>query len=89
MDLSAYRIVQEAVTNAMKYAARSRTHVLVRYCPDAVELEISDDGPGAGAPAGAGHGLAGMRERASLYGGVLEAGPRAERGFAVRARLPR
>ncbi|MGH8970396.1 MAG: sensor histidine kinase [Actinomycetes bacterium] len=89
LDLSAYRIVQEAVTNAMRYAATSRTQVLVRYCPDAVELEISDDGPGSTAPAGAGHGLAGMRERASLYGGVLEAGPRAERGFAVRARLPR
>jgi signal transduction histidine kinase len=89
LDLSAYRIVQEAVTNAMRYAGKSRTEVLVRYCPDAVELEISDDGPGLGVPAGAGHGLAGMRERASLYGGVLEAGPRAVRGFAVRARLPR
>jgi signal transduction histidine kinase len=89
LDLSAYRIVQEAVTNAMRYAAKSRTNVLVRYCPDAVELEISDDGPGSTVPGGAGHGLAGMRERASLYGGVLEAGPRAERGFAVRARLPR
>jgi signal transduction histidine kinase len=89
LDLSAYRIVQEAVTNAMRYAGKSRTEVLVRYCSDAVELEIRDDGPGLGVPAGAGHGLAGMRERASLYGGVLEAGPRAERGFAVRARLPR
>lgn len=89
LDLSAYRIVQEAVTNAMRYAGKSRTEVLVRYCSDAVELEISDDGPGQTIPAGAGHGLAGMRERASLYGGVLEAGPRAVRGFAVRARLPR
>lgn len=89
LDLSAYRIVQEAVTNAMRYAGKSRTDVLVRYCPDAVELEISDDGPGLTVHSGAGHGLAGMRERASLYGGVLEAGPRAERGFAVRARLPR
>ena len=89
LDLSAYRIVQEAVTNAMRYAARSRTQVLVRYCPDALELEISDDGPGSAAPAGVGHGLAGMRERASLFGGVLEAGPRAGQGFAVRARLPR
>jgi signal transduction histidine kinase len=89
LDLSAYRIVQEALTNALRYAGTSRTDVRVRYCPDAVELEISDDGPGLTAPAGAGHGLAGMRERASLYGGVLEAGPRVERGFAVRARLPR
>jgi signal transduction histidine kinase len=89
LDLSAYRIVQEAVTNAMRYAGKSRTDVLVRYCPDAVELEISDDGPGLIVHPGAGHGLAGMRERASLYGGVLEAGPRAERGFAVRVRLPR
>jgi signal transduction histidine kinase len=89
LDLSAYRIVQEAVTNAIRYAGKSRTDVLVRYGPDAVELEIRDDGPGSTAPAGNGHGLAGMRERASLYGGVLEAGPRAGHGFAVRARLPR
>ena len=89
LDLSAYRIVQEAVTNAMRYAGSSRTLVVVRYCRDAVELEISDDGPGLTVPGGAGHGLAGMRERASLYGGVLEAGPRAGRGFVVRARLPR
>jgi signal transduction histidine kinase len=89
LDLSAYRIVQEAVTNAMKYAGKARTEVLVRYCLGAVELEISDDGPGPTVPAGVGHGLAGMRERASLYGGLLEAGPRPERGFSVRVRLPR
>jgi signal transduction histidine kinase len=89
LDLSAYRIVQEAVTNAMRYAGTAHTEVFVRYCPDAIELEISDDGPGDTPGVGAGHGLAGMRERASLYGGTLEAGPRTQQGFAVRARLPR
>jgi len=89
LDLAAYRIVQEALTNAIRYAGKARTEVLVRYCPDAVELDISDDGIGRTAAVGSGHGLAGMRERASLYGGVLDAGPRPERGFAVHARLPR
>jgi len=89
LDLSAYRIVQEAVTNAIRYAGKADTDVLVRYCPDAVELDISDDGTRQTTSAGAGQGLVGMRERASLYGGVLEAGPRPERGFTVHARLPR
>ena len=89
LDLSAYRIVQEAVTNAIRYAGKAHTDVLVRYCPDAVELDISDEGTRQTTSAGAGQGLVGMRERASLYGGVLEAGPRPERGFTVHARLPR
>jgi len=92
LDLAAYRIVQEALTNVLKHADASRAAVRVGYCRDAIELEILDDGRGApanGHPAGAtGHGLIGMRERASLYGGVVEARPLPEGGFAVRARLP-
>ena len=92
VDLAAYRIVQEALTNVLKHATASHAVVRVGYRPDAIELEVLDDGHG---PLGAGHdgagtgqGLIGMRERASLYGGVVEARPRAEGGFAVRARLP-
>jgi signal transduction histidine kinase len=87
--LSAYRIVQEALTNALKHAGDARAEVRIRYSDEALELEVSDDGQGAGVRnGGRGHGLIGMRERAALYGGTLEAGPRAEHGFAVRARLP-
>ena len=92
VDLAAYRIVQEALTNVLKHATASHAVVRVGYRPDAIEVEVLDDGHG---PLGAGHdgtgtgqGLIGMRERASLYGGVVEARPRAEGGFAVRARLP-
>ena len=92
VDLAAYRIVQEALTNVLKHASASHAAVRVGYRPGAIELEVLDDGhgsPGAGnGGAGTGHRLIGMRERASLYGGVLEAGPRAGGGFAVRARLP-
>jgi signal transduction histidine kinase len=89
VDLSAYRIVQEALTNAMKHGGRCRARVVVRYGLDALELEIVDDGRGgAGAP-GAGRGLVGMRERVVLLGGELTAGPAADgRGFQVHARLP-
>ena len=92
VDLAAYRIVQEALTNVLKHASASHAVVRVGYRPDAIELEVLDDGRG---PLGGGHGgpgmgqgLIGMRERASLYGGVVEARPRAGGGFAVRARLP-
>jgi signal transduction histidine kinase len=93
VDLAAYRIAQEALTNVLKHAGRARAGVIVRYEPDAVHLEIVDDGRGAaaGAPAvranGTGHGLVGMRERAALYDGVLEAGPRAGGGYRVAATL--
>jgi signal transduction histidine kinase len=89
VDLSAYRIVQEALTNALRHAGPASARVLVRYAPDAVELEVVDDGqgpPAAGATGG--HGLIGMRERAHLFGGDLEAGPRAGGGYVVSARLP-
>ncbi|HEY8630649.1 MAG TPA: ATP-binding protein, partial [Gaiellaceae bacterium] len=88
VDLSAFRIVQEALTNALKHAGPAAAHVLVRYGEEELELEISDTGPGAGAGDGPGHGLIGMRERAALYGGEVVAGRRTEGGFAVRVRLP-
>ena len=88
VDLSAYRIVQEALTNALKHAGPARARVAVRYGRDEVELEISDDGPGAAAADGGGHGLVGMRERVSVYGGRLETGSRPDGGYAVKVRLP-
>ena len=90
VDLSAYRIVQEALTNALRHAGGASARVVLRYEPDAVELEIADDGPGPAEDleASGGHGLIGMRERIQLFGGELEAGPRPDGGFLVRARLP-
>ena len=92
VDLAAYRIVQEALTNVLKHATASQAAVRIGYRPDVIELEILDDGHGPLRPghdgAGPGQGLIGMRERAFLYGGEVEARPRAEGGFAVRARLP-
>ncbi len=90
VDLSAYRIVQEALTNTLRHANASRVRVRVRYGGQAVEIEVADDGvgPADGEPAVAGHGLIGMRERVALFGGELTAGPGATGGFTVRARLP-
>jgi signal transduction histidine kinase len=90
VDVSAYRIVQEALTNALRHAGPARAEVAVRYEHDAVEVEVADTGSAGGARAGAagGHGLAGMQERVAVFGGSFEAGPRRSGGFAVRARLP-
>ena len=92
VDLTAYRLVQEGLTNAIKHAAARHAEVRVRYGADHVEIEVCDDGRGTnGADPianGGGNGLVGMRERVSIYGGELEAGPRAEGGFRLRARLP-
>jgi len=90
LELSAYRIVQEALTNALKHAGEARATVHVRYTPDSLELEIVDDGGGRAIEpaAGGGHGLVGMRERVALYGGRFEASRRASGGFAVRVALP-
>ena len=88
IDLTAYRLVQEGLTNAIKHAGANRAEVLVRYADGQVELTVSDDGSGTGDGDGGGHGLVGMRERVSVYGGDLEAGPRPEGGFRLRAILP-
>lgn len=88
VDVSAYRIVQEALTNALKHAGPARARVTVRYTRDDLELEIVDDGTGNGSAGGTGHGLAGIRERVAVYGGELEAGQRPAGGYALRARLP-
>ena len=90
LDLSAYRIVQEALTNVVKHAGPATARVGVRYAPGEVAVEVVDDGrgPGAGSSGRGGHGIAGMRERAALYGGTLEAGPLPGGGFRVAARLP-
>lgn len=89
LDLSAYRIVQEALTNTLKHAGAVSAEVTVRYGSEVVELEISDTGTGGNGNAlGNGHGLVGMRERVAMFGGELETGRRAEGGFTVRARLP-
>jgi CheY-like chemotaxis protein len=82
--------VQEALTNTLKHAVPARAQVTLRYGDDALELEVIDDGGGGGPDpqAARGFGLAGMRERATLYGDVLEAGPRHEGSYASRARLP-
>ena len=90
VDLSAYRIVQEALTNTLKHAGKAQAWVTIRYLDEALEIEVLDDGRG-GSVAGfgrGGHGLAGMRERIDIFGGELLAGPREEGGFAIRARLP-
>jgi signal transduction histidine kinase len=97
VDLSAYRIVQEALTNIRKHAEPASARVRVRYDPRSLEIEVVDDGRGAawrdGAPDGGadgngGHGLIGMRERVALFGGQLEVGPQPAGGFRVAARLP-
>ena len=105
IELSAYRIVQEALTNALKHAGHARATVHVRYGPESLDLEVADDGApsqasragmtGAENPqdarrpaSGQGHGLVGMRERVSLYGGRFDARRSPAGGFVVRAKLP-
>lgn len=87
IDLSAYRIVQEGLTNALKHANASHADVTVRYRPDEVELNVADDGRGPETTNGAGHGLVGIRERVNIYGGEMSAGPRPGGGFLLTARL--
>ncbi len=90
VDISVYRIVQEALTNVLKHAGPARADVRIGCAAEAVTIEVTDNGagkPGHQAPPG-GHGLTGMRERAAVFGGELAAGPRPGGGYAVRARLP-
>ncbi len=91
LDVSAYRIIQEALTNSLKHSGALTTAVRVRYRPASLEIEVLDDGrdgPGQPIVGVGGHGLIGMRERASLHGGTLSAGPRPEGGFVVHATFP-
>ena len=89
VDLAAYRIVQEALTNVVKHAHAAEADVVIRYGPGALEVSVVDDGVGvAAAGNGGGHGLIGVRERVALYGGTVESGPRDAGGYELRARLP-
>lgn len=88
LDLTAYRLVQEGLTNALKHAHAEHAEVLLRYEPNALEIVVTDNGRGAAATTGDGHGLIGMRERVSVFGGELSAGPLDRGGFELRARLP-
>jgi signal transduction histidine kinase len=90
VDLCAYRIVQEGLTNVLKHAGPAQAEVLLGYAPQALAVEVRDDGRGLTQANGdgAGHGLIGMRERIALYGGELQTGPREGGGFEVRAQLP-
>jgi signal transduction histidine kinase len=88
IDLSAYRIVQEGLTNALKHARASNADVTVRYRRDEVQLEVRDDGIGSATSDGLGHGLVGMRERVKIYGGEMTAGTANGGGFVLSARLP-
>lgn len=88
VDMQAFRIVQEALTNVRKHAGPARASVDIDYSTDHVQVTVADDGRGASVPDGAGHGLVGMRERVSLVGGTLQAGPRPGGGWLVRATLP-
>jgi signal transduction histidine kinase len=91
VDVAAFRIVQEALTNVLRHAGRATASVRITYERDGLIVEVEDDGDGAaraGVSAGSGHGLTGMRERVRALGGELEAAPRDHSGFLVRARLP-
>jgi signal transduction histidine kinase len=90
VDLTAYRIIQEALTNSARHSGGANATVRLRHGEDALLIEVDDDGrpDGAGGSGGSGNGIAGMTERAAALGGTLEARPRADGGFAVRARLP-
>jgi len=96
VDLSAYRIIQEALTNTLRHAGDARARVFITYEPAALRLEVVDDGRnGTGALTGRsierkhdGRGLIGMRERVALFGGVIEVGPQAAGGYRVWARIP-
>jgi len=88
IDLSAYRIVQEGLTNALKHARAHRADVPLRYAPDELQIEVRDDGTGGGASNGPGYGLVGVGERVKIYGGTMTAGAAPDGGFVLGARLP-
>ncbi|MGI8862433.1 MAG: sensor histidine kinase [Gaiellaceae bacterium] len=88
VDVAAFRIIQESLTNALRYSNLADTAVTVAYKANSLTVEISDDGAPAPTPVRAGHGIAGMRERAQAVGGTLAAGSASDRGFCVRAEFP-
>jgi signal transduction histidine kinase len=88
IDLSAYRIVQEALTNALKHAHAGQADVTVRYRPDELSIEVRDNGEGSSSGDGLGHGLVGIRERVKIYGGEMTAGTATGGGYILSARLP-
>jgi signal transduction histidine kinase len=88
IDLSAYRIVQEGLTNALKHARASHADVTLRYAPDELQIEVRDDGKGGAGNGGPGYGLVGIRERVKIYGGEMNAGATPEGGYVLSARLP-
>jgi signal transduction histidine kinase len=88
IDLSAYRIAQEGLTNALKHARASQADVTVEYRPSELQIEVRDDGVGAAGSDGLGHGLVGIGERVKIYGGEMTAGPTPSGGFLLSARLP-
>ena len=88
LELAAFRIVQESLTNTRRHASATRARVRLDHTPDSLRIEVTDNGSGLTNGGHAGHGLAGMRERAALYGGTLDAGPGPSGGFRVSAALP-
>jgi signal transduction histidine kinase len=93
LELTAYRIIQEGLTNALKHAPGARTEVVLGYADDELRIDVSNHGRGPGPETsahvnGSGRGLLGMQQRVAVYGGRLEVGPQPDGGFAVRARLP-
>ena len=88
VDLAAYRVIQESLTNALKHAGPAHARVVLRYRDDDLEIVVEDDGRGTMLAAGTGHGLIGMHERVSMFGGTLDTGNRAGGGFSVRATIP-
>jgi signal transduction histidine kinase len=88
IDLSAYRIVQEGLTNTLKHARASQADVTIAYAPAELRIEVRDDGAGSGSANGAGFGLVGVRERVKIYGGEMTAGSADDGGFVLTARLP-
>jgi signal transduction histidine kinase len=88
VDLSAYRVVQEGLTNCLRHSRNARARVVVRYMAEAIDIEVSDDGQAISNGESRGFGLLGMRERVALFGGSVHAGPRPTGGFTVSVQLP-
>ncbi|MDQ6936630.1 MAG: hypothetical protein M3140_02785 [Actinomycetota bacterium] len=90
VDVAAFRIIQESLTNALRYAGSAQTRVTLHFHPSSLTVEVADDGDDdtASVPLGSGHGIAGMRERAAAVGGTLHAESAANGGFVVCAELP-